>query len=61
MLVTEAAIDEKISSERKKKFQIMRKNILVNDKNYPISPIGIAAQELILIGGLENWVKKQIQ
>lgn len=26
-------------------------------KAYPISPVGAAAQELILTGGLENWVK----
>ena len=34
--------------------------IIIKDKNYPISPIGKAAQELILTQGLENWVKKRI-
>ncbi|MEG8947070.1 homoaconitase [Rosettibacter firmus] len=31
--------------------------IQVNEKIYSISPIGKAAQELIIAGGLENWVK----
>ena len=30
------------------------------DKNYSIDPIGEAAQELIIDGGLENWVKKNL-
>ncbi|MGD9897922.1 MAG: homoaconitase [Calditrichaceae bacterium] len=30
------------------------------DKQYNISPVGAAAQELVLDEGLENWVKKQI-
>ena len=34
--------------------------IIIKDKNYHISPIGKAAQELILTQGLENWVKKRI-
>lgn len=28
---------------------------------FPISPIGTAAQELIVVGGLENWVKQNIK
>jgi len=34
--------------------------ITVDNKKYPISPVGAAAQEMIITGGLENWVKKQI-
>ena len=34
--------------------------IVINDNKYPISPIGKAAQELIIMGGLENWVKDRI-
>ena len=34
--------------------------LLVNDKKYSISSVGTAAQELILTGGLENWVKERI-
>lgn len=30
------------------------------DRQYTIAPVGLAAQELIVYGGLENWVKKQI-
>jgi homoaconitate hydratase len=33
----------------------------VDGKQYTISPVGAAAQELIVVGGLENWVKKRIQ
>jgi len=35
--------------------------ITANNKKYQISPLGKAAQELILAGGLENWVRKEIQ
>ncbi|MDX9856832.1 MAG: homoaconitase [candidate division Zixibacteria bacterium] len=31
-----------------------------DDKEYPISPVGAAAQELVLSGGLESWVKKHL-
>ena len=31
-----------------------------NNKEYMISPVGEAAQELILTKGLENWVKERI-
>ncbi len=31
-----------------------------NDKEYSLSPVGAAAQELIIIGGLENWVKSKL-
>jgi len=30
-------------------------------KTYTISPVGAAAQELIVDGGLENWVKKNLE
>lgn len=30
------------------------------DKEYAINPLGTAAQELVLVGGLENWVKKNL-
>jgi len=29
-------------------------------KTYDISPVGVAAQELIVIGGLENWVRRNL-
>ncbi|MEJ2636666.1 MAG: homoaconitase [Calditrichia bacterium] len=39
-----------------------RKSVLeAEGRKYPISPVGAAAQELVLTGGLENWVKSKIQ
>ncbi|MFH1686874.1 MAG: homoaconitase [bacterium] len=32
----------------------------VNDKEYSLSPVGAAAQELIVAGGLEAWVKERL-
>jgi len=32
----------------------------VDDKEYKFSPVGAAAQELVVVGGLENWVKERI-
>ena len=45
-----------------KRAQIDFKNssLKVGEKEYNISPVGAAAQELILTEGLENWVKKQL-
>ena len=38
------------------------KSILVTPiKDYEISPVGTAAQELVVEGGLENWVKKRLE
>jgi homoaconitate hydratase len=38
-----------------------RKSILTIDgKEYAIGPVGVAAQELIVTGGLENWVKANL-
>ncbi|NOX65040.1 MAG: homoaconitase, partial [Chlorobi bacterium] len=34
--------------------------IITGDSQYSISPVGTAAQELVVVGGLENWVKKQL-
>jgi homoaconitate hydratase len=34
--------------------------IIVGEKSYSIDPVGEAAQELIVSGGLEEWVKKNI-
>lgn len=35
--------------------------IVFNGKTYTIDPVGEAAQELILVDGLENWVKEKIK
>lgn len=38
-----------------------RESILrANGKIYRIGPLGVAAQELIVVGGLENWVKERM-
>ena len=37
-----------------------KSEIRVNNNIYTISPIGTAAQELIVTGGLENWVKQAL-
>jgi homoaconitate hydratase len=34
--------------------------LVFGDKTYSLSPVGAAAQELIVIDGLENWVKEKI-
>jgi homoaconitate hydratase len=35
--------------------------LTVDNKEYKFSPVGVAAQELIVVGGLENWVKEKIE
>lgn len=38
-----------------------RKSVLIyKNNNYSFSPVGAAAQELIVLGGLENWIKENI-
>jgi len=34
--------------------------LIANNKTYLIDPVGEAAQELIVTGGLENWVKQKL-
>jgi len=34
--------------------------LMINDKTYSLSPVGAAAQELVIAGGLENWVKNNL-
>ena len=34
--------------------------LVTQDREYALAPVGAAAQELILAGGLENWVKQQL-
>lgn len=35
--------------------------IFFEEKEFEFSPVGTAAQELIVIGGLENWVKQKLE
>jgi len=34
--------------------------VVENGKTYSIPTVGTAAQEIIIAGGLENWVKSRI-
>jgi len=34
--------------------------IIADGKNYSFNPVGTAAQELVVLNGLENWVKKNM-
>jgi len=34
--------------------------ITINEKEYSIGPVGVAAQELVIEEGLENWVKNRL-
>ena len=53
---------DKLTVQSNKKVKINFENSLItyNDKNYSIDTVGEAAQELIVVGGLENWVKKTL-
>jgi homoaconitate hydratase len=53
---------EKLTVATNKKIRIDFKNssITSNEKEYSIDPVGEAAQELIITGGLENWVRKNL-
>ena len=49
-----------IRTAEKIKINFQTSLIEVNNRQYNISPLGIVAQELILSGGLESWVKLQL-
>lgn len=53
---------EKLTINTKKDIEInFEKSIVTfNNKTYSISPVGEAAQVLIVCGGLENWVKENL-
>ena len=44
----------------KVKIDFKKSKIIAGNSGYSINPVGTAAQELIVVGGLENWVKGQI-
>jgi len=37
-----------------------KSELLFGNKTYKFNPVGTAAQELVLTGGLENWVKQNL-
>jgi homoaconitate hydratase len=45
----------------KAKINFRRSLLEADGKEYVIGPVGAAAQELIVLGGLENWVKAKLQ
>lgn len=49
-----------VYSKLKSVIDFKNSEIEFDGKQFPISPIGTAAQELIVVGGLENWVKQNI-
>ncbi len=49
-----------VATNLKARIDFSQAKITVDGKEYRISPIGIPAQELIIAGGLENWVKQKI-
>ena len=53
---------EKLTVQTNKKIRIDFKNssISFDDKHYSIDPVGEAAQEIIIAGGLESWVKGKL-
>ncbi len=43
------------------KIDFAKSIVIADGVEYSIGPVGTAAQELIIIGGLENWVKENIK
>ena len=43
------------------KIDFKNSSITFDDKQYSIDPVGEAAQEIIIAGGLESWVKRTIE
>jgi len=42
------------------KIDFQRAVLQAGGKEYPVAAVGAAAQELVLAGGLENWVKQNL-
>lgn len=50
-----------IYTDTKAEINFENSKISFEGKEFDISPVGAAAQELIVVGGLENWVKQNIK
>lgn len=50
-----------VATNLKAKIDIKKSKIFFDGKEFSISPAGEAAQELIVQGGLENWVKNNLK
>ena len=49
-----------VRTSSKARIDFTRAELTVDGKTYSISPVGEAAQELVVSGGLENWVKDRL-
>jgi len=49
-----------VKTEITAKIDFQNSFLIAGNKTYSIDPVGEAAQELIIIGGLEEWVKKNL-
>ena len=49
-----------VKTEAKARIDFTASELEFRGKKYTISPVGVAAQELILTEGLENWVKSKL-
>ena len=49
-----------VRTNKKVKIDFENSSIIFDGKEYSIDPVGEAAQELIIAGGLEEWVKKNL-
>jgi homoaconitate hydratase len=48
-----------VSTKFKGKINFEKSTVSVNGKIYAFSPIGTIAQDMIVVGGLENWINQQ--
>ncbi len=55
--------EEKLTVKTGSKAEIdfVKSTLKFDGKEYSFSPVGTAAQELVVVGGLENWVKKNLE
>ena len=53
--------EETIGSVIKATIDFTKATLTADGKEYRVSSVGAAAQELIVVGGLESWVKKKIE
>ena len=63
-----SALQNELSSQKptlrtaiRARLDFARSTITVNSKTYPMAPLGLSAQEIILAGGLEMWVRRKIK
>lgn len=42
------------------RIDVRRSLVFVGETSWPVAPVGVAAQELVLAGGLEAWVARQL-